>query len=252
MDVIVKDTKVEVPTTPLLRHHQREELKSEVESIDYQLDPSNAFRLKAQADVTEVRNRARRLSKQLQDQSPHDISGQLKDALTRESKAIEDRVLPGMPTQEEMRKNPAGMVGRHMRWEKQHKQDILRWKNIQIMREPDSDDPDLANFERMRPSGTLDRLRTDAQIGGAMNFRSVPLENWNQVFQPPMNTALEQTKRVPEEDKKRKPMTEEQKQVLRNNLALARAKKAELDKAKASDGERHQPVEGESVTYQEA
>lgn len=250
MDVIVKDTQVQVPTQPLLRYHQREELKSELDAIDAQLNPGNDFRLRAQSDVTEVKSRARRLNKQLTEQSPAEVSGRLKDAISKEIQAIEDRVLPGMPTQEEMRKNPAGMVGKHMRWEKAFKKDLLRWKNLQIMREPENNDPDLANFERLRPSGVMDRLRTDAQISGAMNFRSVPQENWDQVFTPPQNTALEQAKRVPVDEKKRKPMTEEQKQVLRDNLAKARARKAELLEAGGSDIP--QPTEGESVAHQEA
>ena len=224
-------------------------MKQELDTIDAQLNPGNDFRLRSSADVTEVKSRARRLTKQLADQSPPEMAGRVKDAISKEIQAIEERVTAGMPTQEEMRKNPAGMVGRHMRWEKTHKRDILRWKNLQIMREPENDDPDLANFERLRPSGVMDRLRTDAQISGAMNFRSVPQENWDQVFTPPQNTALEQVKRVPE-DKKRKPMTEEQKQVLRDNLAKARARKAELLEAGGSDIP--QPTEGESVAHQEA
>jgi hypothetical protein len=131
------------------------------------------------------------------------------------------------------------------------------WKNIKIQLNPDSQDRDLANIERYRPSGATDRLRTDAQIAGVMSYGNIPEENWP--FDPPANTAAEQARKryededalndvnrvldgaaeaeeLPEEEGVevvKKPLTEEQHAVLVNRLALAREakkKKAEEER----------------------
>ncbi len=84
-----------------------------------------------------------------------------------------------------------------MKWEKAVKKDILKWKNIQIMLDPSSNDPDLANFERLRPEGARNRVRLDAQIPGKMAFTNVDQEKWDMAFEgkKPENTALEQAKK---------------------------------------------------------
>lgn len=247
MDVLVKENEVKVPEKPILRYHQREELKAEVEEIDNALSPENPFRHKSRTDVTEVFNRGKRLKKQLQDFSPPEVSGSVKDKLVKEARAIEERILPGMPTHEEMRKNPAGMVGRHMRWEKANKKAILRWKNLQQMIEPDSNDPDLSNFERLRPSGEMDMFRANAQINGYMSYGRVPQENWDQVFPSKPNSALEQVKKV-EAERKGRQWTEEQKEAARERMAKARAA---IGKPKENDSP-SQVEEGESVKHEGA
>jgi hypothetical protein len=252
MDVLVKNSvDVTVPKTPLLRFHQRDSLNQEIQDIDSSLDPQNPFKHRSGPDVAEARSRAKRLKKQLHDYSPNETTGGLKDKLAARAKVLEDRITAGMPSQEEMRKNPAGMVGRHMRWEKANKKDILEWKNIQIMLEPDSSDPDIANFERLRPSGEMDRLRTDAQIGGHMTYGNIPESVWKALFPNGPDSALEQAKRVQAEqdekiDKRKLPRTEEQKRILAERLALARATKAKDDEPVSP------PIEGESVPFEGA
>ncbi len=249
MEVVVKDSEVQVPQKPILRFHQREEVKQEIEDIDNSLNPQNPFKMRGGADVAEASSRMRRLKKQLNDYSPPEVPGAVKDKLAKRAKEIEEQVTNGMPTHEEMRKNPAGMVGRHMRWEKANKKRILEWKNIQQILEPDSNDPDLSNFERLRPSGEMDRFRGDAQINGLMSFGNIPQEYWDRVFQGAKpNSALEQVKKVEEEskiDKRKLPRTEEQKRVLAERLALARAKQAETKDPVS-------PQEGESVPFEGA
>lgn len=260
MDVLVKDSEIHVPEKPLLRYHQREELRAEIADIDSSLNPQNPFRHRNSIDSAEAASRARRLQKSLDTYSPPEkLDGRVKDKLAERAKKLEEQILPGMPTQEEMRKNPAGMVGRHMRWEKGNKKKILEWKNIQQMLEPDSNDPDLSNFERLRPSGELDVFRSNAQISGHMSYGNIPQFMWDQVFkgaQP--NSALNQVKQheVVEQkvepvvstekiDKRKLPKTEEQKRILAERLAAGRAKKA----AKADPVE---PAEGESVPFEGA
>lgn len=247
MEIAIKSGEVKVPTKQLLRHHQREDMRGELDNMDQM-----QTHLKSSQDKVAVQKRMRRLKESLETQSPHQLDGATIDKLTKRSKELEERIVQGMLTQEEMRKNPAGSVGRHMKWEKAHKRDILEWKNIQLMREPNSDDPDLANFERLRPAGAMDRFRGDAQINGVMSYRNVPQENWDLAFHGKgPDSALEQAKRVSAEQqasKPRKQMTEAQRQAIGERLAKARAAKH----AKHSEVDQPAPVvEGEQVLTSE-
>lgn len=261
MDVLVKTDEVKVPEKQILRFRQREELQQEIEDINTALNPDNTFKMRSGSDVAEASSRLRRLKKQLVEYGPAEVSGAVKDKLVKRSKEIEGDVLQGMPTAEEMRKNPAGMVGRHMRWEKANKKKILEWKNIQQLLEPDSNDPDLSNFERLRPSGEMDKFRGDAQINGHMTYSNIPDWAWKEIFKHGPDSALEQAKRVALEqnakseavpqpdstkiDKRKLPRTEEQKRILAERLATARATKAEVKDPVS-------PREGESVPFEGA
>lgn len=251
--VIVKGSEVSVPETPLLRYHQREDLKHEIDGINDSLNPHNKssyLRYDSQ-DAGDAVGRARRLQKQLDTYSPQETDGATRDKLAKRAAVLEEQISVGMPTAEEMRKNPAGMVGRHMRWEKANKKKILEWKNIQIALDPTSNDPDLANFERLRPSGELDRFRSNAQISGHMTYGNIPQTNWDRVFPiAPESPLVQAKKREASEvkvDKRKRQRTEEEKKALRAALATARARKA----AKQS-GEPLSPQEGESVPFEGA
>ena len=253
MEVLVKDNEVVIPKEPLLRHHQREEMKEEIAHIDNSLHPSNQFRIKNTSDSAAAASRGRGLKKQLDQYSPpSDLPGSVKDKIAKRAKQLEEKILVGMPTQEEMRKNPAGMVDRHIKWEKENKAHILEWKNAQILLQPDSSDQDLANFERLRPAGEMDQFRAGAQITGHMGYYNVPQELWDMVFKGKgPDSALAQVQRVEAEhteakvDKRTLPRTEEQKRELVARLASARA-----NQAKAKDPV--SPQEGESVPFEGA
>ena len=202
----------------LLKQPQIQELQEEKEQITQTLAPSNPFRNKI-SKPNLLHARARSIDKQLEEYAPELLPGEEKDKLAKLETDLRDAWMTGMPTEEEMRKNPAGMVDRHRKWEKANKGIIMKWKNVRRQLEPDSDDPDLANIERFRPNGVMDRLVSDAQISGAMNYRSVPQEKWDLAFEgkKPENTALAQAKR--------RPMTEEQKDAARARLAAVRDKR---------------------------
>ena len=207
----------------LLKHDQVQDLQEEKEQIDATLAPSNPFRNKITKPQL-MHQRRKAIDKQLEQYAPEPLPGHEKDRLAKLEVELREAWTQGMPTEEEMRKNPAGMVDRHRKWEKLNKKIIGQWKNIRRQLEPDSDDPDLANIERYRPSGVMDRFVAGAQISGAMNYRTVPQEKWDLAFEGkgPENTALEQAKRV------RREMSEEQKQAARERLALAREKKKQM------------------------
>lgn len=249
MEIAVKSGEVSVPTKQLLRHHQREDMRGELDNME-----SMQTHLKSAQDKANVTKRMRRLQECLHTQSPQPLDGSAKDKLTKRAKELEERITQGMLSQEEMRKNPAGAVGRHMKWEKANKAAILEWKNIQLMREPNSDDPDLANFERLRPVGAQDRFRGDAQINGVMSYRNVPQENWDEAFHGKgPDSALKQAERVNTEQhakQTRKPLSDEQRRAIGERLAKARlAKKqnplSEVDRpALIQEGEQAPSLEG--------
>ena len=197
-------------------------------------------------DKGAVRQRVGNLKRQYESQAPRPITdGRLKDALEKEANQLLSEILPGMLSQEEMRKNPPGSVDKHLRWERVNKPKIIRWKKIRCVQNADNSDPhtwdrDAANLEQYRPAGPQDKFRADAQITGKMSYVSVPEENWQQAFGRvnPENSALEQAKRVSEEsiglampppleplNPKRKPMSDEQKKIVAANLARGREAK---------------------------
>lgn len=186
------------PGGNLLRPTQLADHLQDIAIAKSQLDNPNV------QDKGNVRQRLRSLTKQYEEQAPRPITdGATKDALAKESKQLLDQILPGMLSREEMRKNPAGSVDLHMRWERTNKKKIVRLKKILTVLNADSSDPhtwdrDAANLERFRPQGPQDRLRTDAQIGGHMTFGNVPDEKWEAAFGKthPENSALNQAKRV--------------------------------------------------------
>ncbi len=181
-------------TLPLLQKRQVHELTDERNQIvDMLQDPFLNKKLKSPGDM---RKRIRDIDTQLSRYAPEPLKDAEKDKLAKMEVELRERITENMPTDEEMRKNPVGAVHHHTLWEKTHKQDILTWKNIKRQLEPDSDDPDLANIERYRPSGAMNRLRTDAQIHGVMSYGNVPEENWNRVFPGTPNSALAQAKRA--------------------------------------------------------
>ena len=224
----------------LLKQPQIQELQEEQEQITQTLSPSNPFRNKiSKPNLLHARSRA--IDKTLEDFAPEPLSGLEQDKLSDLEGELRGIFTQGMPTEEEMRKNPAGMVDRHRKWEKANKGVIARWKNVRRQLEPDSEDPDLANIERFRPDGVMDRLVSNAQISGAMNYRNIPQEKWDTAFEGkgPENTALEQTKR--------RTLSEEQKQAARDRMTACREKKLADIHAKKKQ-ERAESQQKETVT----
>lgn len=173
--------------TNLLRHHQRDELTADIAHYDEILPHA-----KPEDKPILIKHREQ-TKRQLAAASPEPLTGAEKDKLNLLEKRLRDKITNNMPTEEVMRKNPAGALDWHQRWEKSNKSLIRMWKNCRIQLNPDSSDRDLANIERYRPSGQTDRMRTDAQIPGLMSYGNVDESQWP--FDAPKNTALEQVKR---------------------------------------------------------
>ena len=220
-EIHVPSHNYEVPAKPLMTFNQREEDTNEIDNMRSMLP-----NLKSAQDRGAVAQRIKRLETSMNAQSPRtDLSGETKNRLYKEAQALQAKITEGMLTKEEMRKNDAGSVGHHMRWEKANKRKILKWKNIMRTLDPTSNDPDLSNFERFRPTGVTGRLRVDAQIPGVMAYGNVSQEQWDQAFEGkgPENTALKQAERVA----KSKKWTPERKEAARQAYQARMAKKSE-------------------------
>jgi hypothetical protein len=131
-------------TKPLLRPHQVEEAKSEIKASQEKLASQHI------EDKAEVAKQLRRLQHSLETQMPRppetpDEEGRM----ARRSEQLLAEILPGMPSQEEMRKAPPGAVDKHTAWEKRNKLKILEWKNLQLRLKPG--EAEAANLERHRP-----------------------------------------------------------------------------------------------------
>ena len=134
------------PVKPLLGTSQREALESDRSYLTEQLTNPLV------TDKPTVLKNLRRVEHDIETQSPPELTGDALDKEVRLEKELRESIVPDMLSQEEMRKAPAGSVGRHLAFEKKHKNSILRWKNAMRTIHRGSDDPDIANLERFRPT----------------------------------------------------------------------------------------------------
>jgi len=79
-----------------------------------------------------VMKQIRRLDTSLNAQTPKAFVGAEVDAAVQMERELRERILQGMPSQEEMRKSPPGAVDKHIEWEKRNKTDLLKWKNLKL------------------------------------------------------------------------------------------------------------------------
>ena len=103
-----------------------------------------------QIDKSKLRAESVRLDKVIHQGTPGRIRGVDKDRVYAESKALEEKIMVGMCSRDEMvnpAKNP-GAIRKHYEWEKRNKASIQEWKQIQRRLEPS--DPGSANIERLR------------------------------------------------------------------------------------------------------
>lgn len=134
-------------TKPLLRPQQVEEAKSEIKALEAQMVSPHV------EDKAEVHKKLLRTKRTFEDQVPKaPTSGEEEGRMVSRQKELLDRILVGMPSQEEMRKAPPGAVDKHMAWERRNKPLIAEWKNLQLRLKPG--EREAANLERHRPTGS--------------------------------------------------------------------------------------------------
>lgn len=130
----------------LLRPHQRAELIEDQRVLQGQL--GNPY----VQDKGAINKQLQKLSRQLETQSPKPYASGEVDKMVKREKELLGEITNGMLTQEEMRKSPPGAVSKHMAWEKANKKKIQEWKEINLRLNHDTDDRDVVNLEKYRPS----------------------------------------------------------------------------------------------------
>lgn len=152
-------------TPNLLRPNQIEELKDEEFALKRKLQLADVMPV----DRGVVQGQLRRVQRHLEVQSPKDVEGKEKDVLIERTDTLLTKILEGMPSQEEMRKNPPGAVDKHRKWEKRNKSDIVEWKNNMLTLNKGTEDTDIANLEKYRPRRSTLNM-DNAQITGTDYF----------------------------------------------------------------------------------
>ena len=160
--------------SPLMRPNQVEEALEERKRLQSQIDITGKPAWE-QASVEARRDAARllgRIDKQLGSQVPTAYDREELDTAVAREAHLREQFTTGMPTQEEMRRNPAGAVDKHRSWEARNKAAILEWKNVRLrlhaggdIKDVPRDANDIANMEMYRPSGGVGQMNLDnAQI----------------------------------------------------------------------------------------
>jgi len=132
-------------TKPLLRPDQVTRAKDEIKSLEAKLSNKHI------EDKAEVQRQLRRAKQTFETQVPRPPEPGEEGKMVSRAKELLEQILPGMCSQEEMRKAPPGAVDNHMAWEKRNKTRIAEWKHIMLRLTAGSNDTDAANLERHRP-----------------------------------------------------------------------------------------------------
>lgn len=182
-------------TEHLLRPHQRNELLNERRVIEHNLKQG------VYQDPQTARKQLHAINDTLEKQAPKPPADDERDKMARRERTLREQIVEGMPSHEEMRKAPPGAVGKNIQWEKKNKERILEWKHIRMRLNHDSDDPDIANMERYRP--TTSTLSMDNAFIPGQQFFLPPTspeyqENFDRIFKkaetgnpPPLSTDSE-------------------------------------------------------------
>ncbi len=154
----------EAPRTNYLRPNAKRELEYDQQQCRSQLSETSPH-----AQVTNrqaVAKRLRKIDTLIESDSAPEIPVSDRPEADRRIKELEVQIRDGMPSRDVMMRNPPGAVGENIKYERRRKPAQLEWKNLMLRRHADSDDPDIANIERLRaPTGS--NLSFDgAQIPG--------------------------------------------------------------------------------------
>ena len=119
-----------------------------------------------------------------------------------EEKRVLDEIKPALVPYEDLRRNPAGTVGRLQRGEMSAsvKDKIIYWRNLRKQIHQDDDDPELCSLEPhrthiIRPDGTS-TFMPGAQIPGHHAMTPAAKENWPGGLGEGVNSALAQAERA--------------------------------------------------------
>lgn len=163
-----------------LRPHEVAEAKEEQRELENML--SMPQHLLNNVDVGAARQQLRGVTRKLDEKTPRALKGPALDDMVKLEASLREKITAGMPTQAEMRRNPAGAVTKHRQWEQRVKKDVWRWKDARLVLHASGavdgglrDATEVANLERYRPAGGAGELNMDnAQIPGKVIFLPAP------------------------------------------------------------------------------
>jgi len=174
---MLEETKTEGPfrerIAPLLSPLQTESLKEEYNQLEASLAAPKWISGQIQ-DKPMMFKKLSYIKKTMERDLPCKYEGTTLDKAKAREKELIEQITQGMPTQEEMRRNPPRAVDKHRSWESRNKAKILEWKNIRkrllasgAIDDCPYDSVDISNIERYRQSGGAQQLSMDnAQIAG--------------------------------------------------------------------------------------
>jgi len=148
---------------PLLRPNQISQYEDTKATLKQKLGNKHV------QDKGAVKSQLTRIEREFDAQRPTEFKSDEVDDAVKRRDHLQAEILQGMPSQEEMRKCPPGSINKHRIHEKKNKDNMSEWKNLQLRLHVGSDDPDVANFEKYRP--TKSSLNMDnAAIPGTNYF----------------------------------------------------------------------------------
>jgi len=181
----------------LLRPNQVKEAQGELASIKEMLNAPPHIGNQI-SDRRGMGQRGKRLEKQLDEFSPRAYKSEEKDAAVARFNQLAQDLRVGMPSSEEMRRNPPGAVQKNLAWEKRNKENIKEYKHRGLRLLAGGDEPNstygdaITNVELLRPLNNSEDLSMQgAQIPRGTDYHG--LNNANSVtFSEEHLDALEQ------------------------------------------------------------
>ena len=174
----LKDVLSDQPVNPL-RNHQVQEYRQEAARLQATVNAPSYVNV----DRGAASERYNQVNRVLSEQAAKPLRD--KDTVAKlADEVLENVIRPALVPQEEMRRNPAGAVGKFLRTEnsREIQESIQQWKRAKLALEPDSDDPDVANVEVYRPQlhvpGQAATFMAGAQIPGQFAMSAQAKANW--------------------------------------------------------------------------
>ena len=153
-----------MPTPNLMRPTQVKETKDQVNRLEYMLKQPDL------QDRSLAMKQLKNMKHELDTRVPTPFRSDEIDKAVEMEEGLREKMLEGMPTQEEMRRAPHGAIGKHQNWERRNKSDLLKWKYLSQRIHAGSENSDTANFERFRPSTGTSLDIKDAFIPKTIDF----------------------------------------------------------------------------------
>lgn len=170
------------PVPQLLRPHQVEERLEERKEVESILRAPDYVRSQI-GDMAALRRRLQAIDQSLDEGLPRAYQDDAeKQRAIDEELRMRQLLVDHMPSRDTMMRNPPGAVDRHRRFEREHKNSILAWRNLRLRLHASGVDfgfdRDIANLEVYRPlnhgGGELDASTAQIQRKAMFHFGADP------------------------------------------------------------------------------